>query len=69
MTWDQVLVWIVVPLVGSILIGGGAVWLSRRIPWPPAGEAAERWLPWRFRYARFRGALPRICSIAPRITW
>ena len=25
MTWDQVLVWIVVPLVGSILIGGGAV--------------------------------------------
>ncbi len=32
MTWDQVLVWIVVPLVASILIGGGAVWLSRRIP-------------------------------------
>jgi hypothetical protein len=32
MTWDQVLVWIIVPLVGSILIGGGAVWVSRHIP-------------------------------------
>jgi hypothetical protein len=32
MTWDQVLVWLVLPAVGTIIIGGGAVWLSRRIP-------------------------------------
>jgi hypothetical protein len=32
MTWDQVLVWLIMPAVGTIVIGGGAVWLSRRIP-------------------------------------
>jgi hypothetical protein len=32
MRWDQVLVWLIMPAVGTIVIGGGAVWLSRRIP-------------------------------------
>jgi hypothetical protein len=32
MTWDQILTWIVMPLVGSIVIGGGAFWASRYIP-------------------------------------
>ena len=32
MTWDQVLVWLILPAIGTIVIGGGAVWLSRHIP-------------------------------------
>ena len=32
MTWDQALVWIVVPVIGGLLIAGGGVWLSRHIP-------------------------------------
>jgi len=32
MTWDQILVWLIMPAVGTIVIGGGAVWLSRHIP-------------------------------------
>jgi hypothetical protein len=32
MTWDQVLFWLILPVVGALLIGGGAVWLSRHIP-------------------------------------
>jgi hypothetical protein len=32
MTWDQVLAWLIIPAIGAIFIGGGAVWLSRRIP-------------------------------------
>jgi hypothetical protein len=32
MTWDQVLIWLILPALGTIVIGGGAVWLSRRIP-------------------------------------
>jgi hypothetical protein len=32
MTWDQIITWIIMPLVGSIVIGGGALWASRFIP-------------------------------------
>jgi hypothetical protein len=32
MTWDQVLIRLILPAVGTIVIGGGAVWLTRRIP-------------------------------------
>ena len=32
MTWDQTLVWIVIPVIGGLLIAGGGVWLSRRLP-------------------------------------
>ena len=32
MTWDQIVVWIILPLVGSIIVGGGALWASRHIP-------------------------------------
>lgn len=31
MTWDQALVWIVIPVIDGLLIAGG-VWLSRHIP-------------------------------------
>jgi hypothetical protein len=32
MIWDQVLVWLILPAIGTIVSGGGAVWLSRHIP-------------------------------------
>jgi hypothetical protein len=32
MTWDQVLVWLILPAIGTIIVGGGAIWLSRYIP-------------------------------------
>jgi hypothetical protein len=32
MTWDQVLIWIVTPIAGSVIIGLGALWASRHIP-------------------------------------
>jgi hypothetical protein len=32
MTWDQVLVWLILPAIGTLIVGGGAVWLSRYIP-------------------------------------
>jgi hypothetical protein len=32
MTWDQALVWIIIPVIGGLLIGAGGVWLSKRIP-------------------------------------
>lgn len=32
MTWDQALIWIVIPVIGGLLIAGGGAWLSRRIP-------------------------------------
>ena len=32
MTWDQVFVWLILPAIATVIIGGGAVWLSRRIP-------------------------------------
>jgi len=31
-TWDQVVIWLIVPAIVAIVIGGGGVWLSRRIP-------------------------------------
>lgn len=32
MTWDQVVTWIVIPVIGGLLIAGGGIWYSRRIP-------------------------------------
>jgi len=32
MTWDQVVTWLIMPAIVAIVIGGGGVWLSRRIP-------------------------------------
>jgi hypothetical protein len=32
MTWDQVLVWLIMPAIATAIIGGGAVWWSRHIP-------------------------------------
>jgi hypothetical protein len=32
MTWDQIVIWLVLPAVGTIIVGVGAVWLSRHIP-------------------------------------
>ena len=32
MTWDQIITWIILPLVGSIVIGGGTLRESRFIP-------------------------------------
>jgi hypothetical protein len=32
MTWDQVVVWLIVPGIVAIVLGGGGVWLSRHIP-------------------------------------
>jgi len=32
MTWDQVFSWLIMPAIGTIIIGGGAMWLSRHIP-------------------------------------
>ena len=31
-TWDQVVIWLIVPATVAIVIGGGGVWLSRRNP-------------------------------------
>jgi hypothetical protein len=31
-TWDQIVVWIILPLVGAVVVGGGALWASRHIP-------------------------------------
>jgi len=31
-TWDQVVVWLIVPALVAALLGGGGVWLSRRLP-------------------------------------
>jgi hypothetical protein len=32
MTWDQVLEWFILPAIGTLIGGGGAVRLSRCIP-------------------------------------
>jgi hypothetical protein len=31
-TWDQVVIWLIVPAIVAIVIGGGGIWLSRHIP-------------------------------------
>jgi hypothetical protein len=31
-TWDQIVTWFVVPAIVAIVLGGGGIWLSRRIP-------------------------------------
>jgi hypothetical protein len=32
MTWDQILTWLIMPAIGTIIVGGGIVWASRHIP-------------------------------------
>jgi hypothetical protein len=32
MTWDQVVTWFILPAVVALILGGGAIWLSRRTP-------------------------------------
>jgi hypothetical protein len=32
MTWDQVIVWLILPAIAAIIIGGGVIWASRHIP-------------------------------------
>jgi hypothetical protein len=31
-TWDQIVIWLIVPAIVAIVIGGGGIWFSRRIP-------------------------------------
>jgi hypothetical protein len=31
-SWDQIVVWIILPLAGSVIVGAGALWASRHIP-------------------------------------
>jgi hypothetical protein len=31
-TWDQVVTWLIIPAVVALVLGGGGIWLSRRIP-------------------------------------
>jgi hypothetical protein len=30
--WAEIFTWIILPLAGSVIVGGGAFWLSRFIP-------------------------------------
>jgi hypothetical protein len=32
MTWDQVVTWFILPAVVALILGGGGIWLSRRMP-------------------------------------
>jgi len=32
MTWDQLLTWLVLPAIATIVVGAGIVWASRIIP-------------------------------------
>ena len=32
MTWDQAVVWLIVPAIVAVILGGGGIWLSRRLP-------------------------------------
>jgi hypothetical protein len=32
MTWDLALTWFIMPAVVAIILGGGGLWLSRRLP-------------------------------------
>jgi hypothetical protein len=31
-TWDQVVIWLIVPAIVAHALGLGGIWLSRRIP-------------------------------------
>jgi hypothetical protein len=31
MTWDQAVVWVLLPTVVAIVLGGGGIWMSRRL--------------------------------------
>jgi hypothetical protein len=31
-TWDLALTWFIMPAVVAIILGGGGLWLSRRLP-------------------------------------
>ena len=45
MTWDQALVWIVIPVIGGLLIAGGRAWLSRHIPMSKRPDIHLRKIP------------------------
>jgi hypothetical protein len=32
MTWDLALTWFIMPAVVALILGGGGLWLSRRLP-------------------------------------
>ena len=32
MTWDLALTWFIMPVIVAIVLGGGGIWLSRRLP-------------------------------------
>jgi hypothetical protein len=32
MTWDQAVTWLILPAIVALVLGGGGIWLSRRIP-------------------------------------
>jgi hypothetical protein len=32
MTWDQAVVWLIVPAIVALILGGGGIWLSRHLP-------------------------------------
>jgi hypothetical protein len=32
MTWDQALVWFIIPTAVALVLGLGGIWLSRRTP-------------------------------------
>jgi hypothetical protein len=32
MTFDQVVTWLILPAIVALVLGGGGIWLSRRIP-------------------------------------
>jgi hypothetical protein len=32
MTWDQVVTWFILPGIVALILGGGGIWLSRRMP-------------------------------------
>jgi hypothetical protein len=32
MTWDLALTWFIMPAIVALVLGGGGIWLSRRLP-------------------------------------
>jgi hypothetical protein len=32
MRWDQTVTWLILPAIVALVLGGGGIWLSRRIP-------------------------------------